>query len=94
MAKPLQVYLDEAEFKRLERWAKQRGWTLSQAVRAAVRALTREGAEDPLLAMSGMIHGLPADGAENFDAYLDATYVAESRVPYGKRRGDKRALRR
>ena len=94
MTKPLQVYLDEREFKRLQVWAKRRRWTLSQAVRAAVRALTREGPEDPLLAMSGMIHGLPVDGAENFDAYLDATYVAESRLPYGKRRGGKRALRR
>ena len=73
MAKRLHVYLDEAEFKRLERWAKRRRWTLSQAVRAAVRALTRERAQDALLAMSGMIDRLPADGAERFDAYLDAT---------------------
>lgn len=94
MAKPLQVYLDEAEFSRLERWAKQRRWTLSQAVRAAVRALTREREEDPLLALSGMIDGLPADGAERFDTYLDATYVAEPRIPYGRRRGGKRAVRR
>ena len=94
MAKPLQVYLDEADFKRLEVWAKRRRWTLSQAVRAAVRALTRERAKDPLLTMSGMIDGLPADGAERFDAYLDATYVAEPRAPYGRRRGGKRALRR
>jgi hypothetical protein len=94
VAKPLQVYLDEGEFERLERWAKRRRWTLSQAVRAAVRALTRERGEDPLLAMSGMIDGLPVDGAERFDHYLDATYVAEPRPPYGKRRGGKRALRR
>ena len=94
MAKPLQVYLDEADFGRLERWAKQHRWTLSQAVRAAVRALTREREEDTLLAMSGMIDGLPADGAEHFDTYLDTTYVAEPRVPYRRRRSGKRALRR
>lgn len=96
MAKPLQVYLDDRDFARLERWAKQRRWTLSQAVRTAVRALTRERAEDPLLAMSGMIDGLPVDGAERFDAYLDATFVAERPAPYGKgrRRGGERALRR
>ena len=94
MPKPLQVYLDETEFRRLERWAKQRRWTLSQAVRAAVRALTRERDDDSLLAMSGMIDGLPADGAERFDTYLDGTYVAEPRAPYGRRRGGKRAVRR
>lgn len=96
MPRPLQVYLDEREFGRLERWAADRHWTLSQAVRAAVRALTRERDDDPLLAMSGMIDGLPADGAERFDAHLDATFVAERPVPYRAkgRRSGARAVRR
>jgi len=94
MSRPLQVYLDDEEFDRLERWAKARHWTLSQAVRAAVRALTRARDEDPLLAASGMIDGLPADGAERFDAHLDATFVAERPVTYGRRAGGGRRLRR
>jgi hypothetical protein len=94
MARPLQVYLDAAEFSRLERWAKERHWTLSQAVRAAVRALTRARDEDPLLEASGMIDGLPADGAERFDAHLDATFVAERPGGYGRRRSGGRRLRR
>lgn len=49
MARPLQVYLDDTDLKRLEAWASQRGWTKSQAIRAAVRALTRAPAEDPIL---------------------------------------------
>jgi hypothetical protein len=96
VAKPLQVYLDDQDFRRLERWTRERRWTLSQAVRTAVRALTRERDEDPLLSMSGMIDGLPVDGAERFAAYLDATYVAERPAPYGKgrRRGGGRTVRR
>lgn len=35
MSRPLQVYLDDAEWEGLERWARARGWTRSQAVRAA-----------------------------------------------------------
>ncbi|MGH7323928.1 MAG: hypothetical protein ACREJ9_04685 [Candidatus Rokuibacteriota bacterium] len=33
MDRPLQVYLDEADLKRLEKWSGERGWTKSQAVR-------------------------------------------------------------
>ena len=59
MSRPLQVYLDEADLQKLEAWAASRGWTKSQAIRAAVRALTRSPQADPLLAASGMIDGLP-----------------------------------
>lgn len=84
--KPLQVYLDEAEFARLDEWAQQRGWTKSQAIRAAVRALTRPPDEDPVLAMSGMIHDdLPPDCSAQLDRYLQATFVAESSPAYAKR---------
>ena len=86
MSRPLQVYLDEADLERLEAWSKSRGWTKSQAIRAAVRALTRSRPEDPLLAASGMIDGLPRDCSEQFDRYLTETFVAEKRAPYRTRR--------
>jgi len=85
--KPLQVYIDEAELERLEEWSRERGMTKSQAIRTAVRALTRPKAEDPLLSLSGMIHDrLPADCSEQFDRYLQETFVAESAASYAPRR--------
>jgi hypothetical protein len=85
--KPLQVYLDEAELARLDDWARQRGWTKSQAIRAAVRALTRPADTDPVLAISGMIQdGLPPDSAAQFDRHLQATFVAEAPAKYHARR--------
>lgn len=100
MAHPLQVYLDDAEFRALDTWAKARGWSLSQAVRTAVKALTRTPeVEDPLLAASGMIEGLPADFSQRFDTYLNLTFMAaEPHAPYGspqpKRRRPKKPVRR
>lgn len=85
MERPLQVYLDEADLARLERWARERGWTKSQAVRLAIRALTRSSAEDPLLAASGMIDGLPADASQQFDRHLAETFVAEKTARYRTR---------
>ncbi|MEA2626732.1 MAG: hypothetical protein QOD06_2777 [Candidatus Binatota bacterium] len=96
MMKPLQVYLDEEDLGRLEEWARTRGWTKSQAVRAAIRALTRPRGADPILALSGMIDGLPEDASEHFDRYLDETYVvAEGSARYGgtKRRERPRVRR-
>ncbi len=84
MAHPLQVYLDEDDLARLERWAGDRGWTKSQAVRAAIRALTRDREEDPLLAASGMIEGMPEDAAERIDRYLEETFVAEKSSSYSR----------
>lgn len=93
--KPLQVYLDEAELARLDAWARQRGWTKSQAVRAAVRALTRPVESDPVLAISGMIQdGLPADSAAAFDRHLQATFVADAPATYAPRRRSPRARSR
>jgi hypothetical protein len=86
MMRPLQVYLDERDLERLDAWARERGWTKSQAIRAAVRALTRRPAEDPLLELSGDIDGLPADLSRNLDRYLDETFVAEPPAPYRARR--------
>lgn len=89
--KPLQVYLPESDLSRLERWAEKRGWTKSQAVRVALRALVREDAGDPLLGASGMIEGLPEDLSTKIDAYIGETFVAESALGYRKTaRGRKR----
>jgi hypothetical protein len=91
------VLLEEREgrdLKSLEAWARERGWTKSQAIRAAVRALARRPAEDPLLELSGDVDGLPADLSENFDRYLNETFVAESRAPYRARRRPRTAVRR
>lgn len=92
MSKPLQVYVDEADLRRLEAWARDRGWTKSQAVRAAIRALTRPLAKDPLLEASGMIDGLPPDMSERFDHYLNETFVAKE--PQARYRARKRAQSR
>ena len=86
MSRPLQVYLDDADLERLDTWARERGWTKSQAIRVAIRALTRVPAEDPLLELSGDIDGLPPDLSARFDHYLGATFVAESPAPYRARR--------
>jgi hypothetical protein len=77
MNRPLQVYLDERDLGRLTAWARGRGWTKSQAIRAAVRALTRSRDEDPLLAASAMLDALPPDCSEQFDRHLEETFVAE-----------------
>jgi hypothetical protein len=81
MTRPLQVYIDEADLERLEAWSRARGWTKSQAIRAAVRAMTRQERSDPLLDASGMIQGLPGDLSTNFDRYLEETFVVSSSPP-------------
>ena len=86
MARPLQIYLDDRDLQQLDAWARERGWTKSQAVRVAIRALTRRPAEDPVLELSGDLDGLPEDLSENFDRYLNETYVAERSTSYRTRR--------
>jgi len=86
MSRPFQVYLDDEDLARLDAWARRRGWTKSQAVRLAIRALTRLPVEDPLLELSGDIDGLPEDLSQHFDRYLDETFVAEPLAPYRARR--------
>lgn len=86
MAKPLQVYLEEADLERLEAFAQERGWTKSQAVRAAVRALTRRPSSDPVLDLSGDIDALPPHLSGDFDRHLNETYIAEPRATYRARR--------
>ena len=93
--KPLQVYIDDDEMARLEAWSQKRGMTKSQALRAAIRALTRPSDEDPLLSLSGMVHDrLPRDCSEQFDRYLQETFVAEPAASYQKRRPQSRTRAR
>jgi hypothetical protein len=95
MSRPLQVYLDEDDLARLQAWSHEHGWTKSQAVRVAIRALTRGATADPLLAASGsIIDDLPADCSAQFDRYLQETFVAERPARYGRRRRAGARLRR
>ncbi len=75
MDKPLQVVLEDRDYRDLSAWAKERGWTKSQAVRVAIRALTRTREPRSLLAASGFIDGLPRDLSARFEQYLKETYV-------------------
>jgi len=86
MTKPLQIYLEDADFERLDKWASERGWSKSQVVRIALRALTHIPEEDPLLSASGMIDALPEDLSEHFDRYLQETFIAEKKSRYRKSR--------
>ena len=81
MAKPVQVYLDDDDFDRLDAFATSRGWSKSQTVRVAIRALTKatEEEEDPLLGLSGMIDGLPEDLSENLHRYADEVCIVAER---------------
>jgi Ribbon-helix-helix protein, copG family len=95
MTRPVQVYLDEQDLAALEGWSRQRGWNKSQAIRAAVRALTRARDTDPLLAARGIIDGLPGDLSARFDHYLEETYVAKRpRAPRPARRRSPPPVRR
>lgn len=69
--------MDEHELVLLDSWARARGWSKSQAVRVALRALTRSMETDPLMKGCGMIDGLPVDLSGSIDKYLGETYVAE-----------------
>ena len=86
MTKPLQVYLEDSDFERLEKWSSERGWSKSQVVRVALRALTRIPETDPLLSASGMIDALPEDLSEHFDRYFQETFIAEKNSGYRKSR--------
>ena len=88
---PVLVSRERGEF---DAWARERGWTKSQAIRVAVRALTRKPVDDPLLGLSGDIDGLPADLSANFHRHLDQTFVAETPAPYRARRRSGKAVRR
>lgn len=98
MKRALQVYLSDEEFVALKRFAAARGWTLSSAVRVALKSLTRAATpEDPLLAASGMVEGLPADLSSRFDEHLLSTFVAERPPTYvakAQRKRAKNAVRR
>jgi hypothetical protein len=85
--------MEEEELMRLERWSRARGWTKSQAIRAAVRAMTREGRIDPLLKASGMVDGLPADLSSQLDRYLEETFVVTA-SPARARKSPRARLRR
>jgi hypothetical protein len=86
MTKPIQVYLERDDLESLEAFAKTRGWTKSQAIRTAIRALTRRLPSDPVLELSGDIDALPPDLSAEFDRYLNETFVAGPAATYRARR--------
>jgi hypothetical protein len=92
--KPVQVYFAEPEIDRLEAWARRRGVTKSDAIRAAVKALVRDRDDDPLLHLSGIADLGTADLSERVDEYLAGTHVGEGRAPYRRRRRGRAAVRR
>lgn len=96
MTRPLQIYLEEPEWQALQRFAQARGWTLSRAVRVALKALVEPPPEDPLLAASGMVDGLPRDLSMRVNEYLNLCYVAEPLSSYGpkRKRRPRKAVRR
>jgi len=94
MNKPLQVYLEKDDVQRLEDWAAEHGWTKSQAVRHAIRAVTARREGDVLLDAAGMIDGLAPDTSRRIDRYLEETFVAESSPKYQRGAGKRSGLRR
>jgi hypothetical protein len=94
MNRPLQVYLDVEDLERLEAWSRERGWTKSQAVRAAVRTLIKPKGVDPLLDASGMIEGLPPKLSAEFDRHLSQTYVIKTPRSRSRRKTARARVRR
>jgi hypothetical protein len=86
MERPIQVYLDDHDRERLDAWAKQHGWTKSQAVRQAIRLATKGPAQDPILGLVGMFDGWPKDVSTRVDHYLHQAHVAERKAKSAKRR--------
>jgi hypothetical protein len=87
--KPLQVLVAKDELDRLERWSKGRGWTKSQTIRFAIRALTND---EGIMSASGLIEGLPEDLSRHLDAYLAEAHVASA--PPRRRGARAKRLRR
>jgi hypothetical protein len=52
--RPLRIYPEVRDFDRLEKWAHERGWTKSPAMRTAGRVLVHDPGEGPLLAAGGI----------------------------------------
>jgi hypothetical protein len=76
MSKRLQVLLDEAEFRKLRRAARQRGVTVAEWVRTALRSSLREvpagEAERKLAAIrAAAAHSFPAADIDQMLAEID-----------------------
>jgi hypothetical protein len=91
MARPMQVYLNELDFERLELWAKEHGLTKSQAVRQAIRLATKAPAQDPILDLIGVFDGWPSDVSSRVDHYLNQADLAERKTKSPKRPARSRA---
>ena len=85
MERPIQVYLDDHDRERLDAWAKEHGWTKSQAIRQAIRLATKAPAQDPILGLVGIFDGWPRDVSTRVDHYLNQAYGAERKAKSAKR---------
>jgi hypothetical protein len=56
----IEFYLDDRDARELEEWSRERGYTKSEAVGLAIRALTSRSGQDPGLDLTGHLDGLPA----------------------------------
>jgi hypothetical protein len=91
MERPIQVYLSDHDRERLEAWAKQHGWTKSQAVRQAIRLATKSATQDPILDLVGVFDGWPSDVSSRVDHYLNQADLAERKTKSPKRPARSRA---
>jgi hypothetical protein len=82
MSKRLQVIVDDAEYRHLQKTAKRRGLTVSQFVREAIRALGRlepsTDATRKLLAVREAVrHSYPAPDVDQMLAEIERGYASQ-----------------
>jgi hypothetical protein len=91
MPRPIQVYLSDLDCDRLDAWAKEHGWTKSQAVREAIRLATKASVQDPILDLVGIFDGWPRDASSRVDHYLNQADLAERKTKSPSRPARSRA---
>ncbi|MGQ0833399.1 MAG: CopG family transcriptional regulator [Gammaproteobacteria bacterium] len=96
MSKRLQVLLDDAELREIQRLARQRRVTVAewvrQALRDARRQQPRESAERKLAALRATeSFDFPSGDIDEMNAQIESGYAVQERRPtrYGSRRRDK-----
>jgi plasmid stability protein len=81
-----QIYLDEQMVGQLRQRAAAEGRSAAAVIREALnsylgRSPINAELEDPIRAMAGRLHGLPADAASEHDRYLYGEHSAPSETP-------------
>ena len=83
MSKRMQVLIDEAEYRRLQRAARRQGMTLAEWVRQVLRAACREvsatGPERKLAAIRAAArHSFPIGDIDQVNAEIERGYLGEA----------------